>query len=44
MAGRGKRGYIGGIHAALDRNYAPLTETMMRVIDRSKRRTVSTGQ
>lgn len=44
MTGRGKRVYIAGIHAALNRNYAPLTATMLRVIDRSKRRAASNEQ
>jgi cell filamentation protein len=44
MTGRGKRAYIAGIHAAMNRDYAPLTGTMARVIDRSKRRAASSGQ
>ena len=44
MAGRGKRAYIVGIHAAMNRDYAPLSATMARVIDRSKRRAASSGQ
>jgi cell filamentation protein len=44
MTGRGERVYIAGIHATLNRNYAPLTATMVRVIDRSKRRAASSGQ
>ena len=44
MTGRGKRSYIAGIHAAMNRNYVPLTATMARVIDRSKRRAASSGQ
>jgi cell filamentation protein len=44
MTGRGKRSYIAGIHAAMNRDYAPLTATMARVIDRSKRRAASSGQ
>jgi len=44
MTGRGKRAYIAGIHAAMNRDYAPLTATMGRVIDRSRRRAASNGQ
>jgi cell filamentation protein len=44
MTGRGNRAYIAGIHAAMNRDYAPLTATMARVIDRSKRRAASSGQ
>jgi cell filamentation protein len=44
LAGRGKRAYIAGIHAAMNREYAPLTATMSRVIERSMRRVVSSGQ
>ena len=44
MTGRGKRVYIAGIHAAMNRDYAPLTATMARVIDRSKGRAASSGQ
>jgi cell filamentation protein len=44
MTGGGKRVYIAGIHAAMNHNYAPLTTTMARVIDRSKRRAASSGQ
>jgi fido (protein-threonine AMPylation protein) len=44
MTGRGKRAYIAGIHAAMNRNYAPLTKTIARVIERSKRRAASSGQ
>jgi cell filamentation protein len=44
MTGGGKRVYIAGIHAAMNHNYAPLTATMARVIDRSKRRAASSGQ
>ena len=44
MTGRGKRVYIAGIHAAMNRDYASLTATMARVIDRSKRRAASSGQ
>jgi cell filamentation protein, protein adenylyltransferase len=44
LAGRGKRAYIAGIHAAMNREYAALTATMSRVIERSMRRVVSSGQ
>jgi cell filamentation protein len=44
MTGRGKRAYIAGIHAAMNRDYASLTATMARVIVRSKRRAASSGQ
>lgn len=38
LAGAGKRAYIAGIHAAVGRNYAPLTAIFLRVIERSRRR------
>jgi len=44
LAGRGKRPYIAGIHAAMNRDYTSLTATMARVIDRSTRRAVSNGR
>jgi cell filamentation protein len=44
LAGRGKRAYIAGIHAAMNRDYTSLTATMARVIDRSTRRAVSNGR
>jgi cell filamentation protein len=44
LAGRGKRTYIAGIHAAMNREYAVLTVIMSRVIERSMRRVVSSGQ
>ncbi len=44
LEGRGKARYIAGIHAALDRNYAPLAETFLRVIARTWKRAASNGQ
>jgi cell filamentation protein len=44
MSGRGKRMYIAGVHAAIDRDYASLTATMALVIARSKRRAASSGR
>jgi cell filamentation protein len=44
MTGSGNRVYIAGIHAAMNHNYAPLTATMSRVIDRSRRRAASSEQ
>jgi cell filamentation protein len=44
LAGRGKRAYIAGIHAAMNREYAVLTVIMSRVIECSMRRVVSSGQ
>lgn len=38
MAGRGKRRYISAIHAALQRDYAPLAAVFERVIARALRR------
>ena len=35
LDGRGKRDYIAGIHAAMDRNYGKLTGTFRRAIDRT---------
>jgi len=35
LDGRGKRRYIAGIHAAMDRNYAILKELFERIIDRT---------
>jgi hypothetical protein len=43
-AGRGKRGYIVSIHAAMNRDYAPLTANFARVIERSRRRAASKGR
>jgi cell filamentation protein len=44
LAGRGKRTYIAGIHAAMNRDYTSLTATMARVIERSTRRAASNGR
>ena len=44
LAGRGKRAYIAGIHAAVGRNYAPLTAMFLRVIERSRRRAASSAR
>jgi cell filamentation protein len=44
LTGRGKRAYIAGIHAAMDRNYLPLTALFLRVIERSRRPGVSNGR
>lgn len=41
LSGGGKRAYIAGIHAALDRDYAPLAAMFTRVIERSRRRAAS---
>lgn len=41
LAGRGKRGYIASIHAAMNHDYAPLTMNFERVIERSRRRAAS---
>ncbi|HET9444970.1 MAG TPA: Fic family protein [Steroidobacteraceae bacterium] len=35
LDGSGGRAYIGAIHAALDRNYAPLTDLFRRVIEQT---------
>jgi cell filamentation protein len=43
IAGRGKRAYIGAIHASLDRNYEPLVALFAQVIARSRRRAASSG-
>jgi cell filamentation protein len=37
LDGTGKTPYIAGIHAALDLNYAPLTATFEKAIDRTKK-------
>lgn len=37
LSGRGKAAYIGGIHAALGRDYAPLARLFLRVIAVSRR-------
>ena len=44
LEGRGKARYIAGIHAALDRDYAPLAETFLRVIARTWKRAASNEQ
>ncbi|MGH8830022.1 MAG: Fic/DOC family protein [Polaromonas sp.] len=36
MLGRGKRAYIGAIHAALGRDYEPLAGVFRKIIDRSR--------
>jgi len=41
---RGRAGYIAGIHAALDRNYAPLTASFARVVSWSRRRVASSAR
>lgn len=44
LAGAGNRAYIAGIHAAVGRNYAPLTVMFLRVIERSRRRAASSAR
>lgn len=44
LAGRGKRSYIAGIHAALDRDYVPLSAMFMRVIARSRTSAASSAR
>jgi len=44
LSGRGRQGYIGGIHAVLDRDYAPLAAMFARVIERLRRRDASNGR
>ena len=44
LAGSGKRAYIAGIHAALGRDYTPLTARFVRVIERSRRRAASSAR
>jgi cell filamentation protein len=44
LAGDGKRTYIAGIHAAMNRDYTSLTATMARVIERSTRCAASNGR
>jgi cell filamentation protein len=41
LAGRGRRAYIGGIHAAVGGDYAPLAAVFGRVIALSRRRAAS---
>ena len=43
LAGRGRRAYIAGIHAALGRDYRPLAAMFRRVIARSRRRAASSA-
>ena len=38
MLGRGRRVYIGAIHAAMDRDYRPLAAVFEKIIVRSKQR------
>jgi len=44
LSGRGKRAYIAGIHAAMGRDYAPLTGVFACVIERSRQRAASIGR
>lgn len=44
LTGRGRGRYIAGIHAALDRDYAPLAAVFVRVISRSRRRAASSAR
>lgn len=44
LAGRGRRAYIAGIHAAVGGDYAPLAAMFRRVIARSRRRAASSAQ
>ena len=44
LAGAGKQAYIAGIHAAVGRDYAPLTAMFLRVIERSRRRAASSAR
>jgi cell filamentation protein len=44
VAGAGKRAYIASIHAAVGRNYGPLTALFQRAIARSRRRAASSAQ
>jgi cell filamentation protein len=44
LAGRGKRAYIAGIHAAMNRDYESLTAAMASLIESSMRRAVSSGR
>lgn len=44
LAGRGRRAYIAAIHAALGRDYGPLTAMFGRVIARSRRRAASSAR
>lgn len=44
LAGAGKRAYIAGIHAAVARNYAPLTALFLEVIEKTLQRAASRGR
>jgi len=44
LAGRGKRAYVAGIHAAVGRDYAPLAAMFIRVIERSRRLAASSAR
>jgi cell filamentation protein len=44
LAGRGRRAYIAGIHAAVGGDYAPLAAMFGRVIARSRRPAASNAQ
>ncbi len=44
LEGAGKGKYIAGIHAALGRNYAPLAEMFLYVIERTWKRAASNNQ
>jgi cell filamentation protein len=44
MLGRGRRIYIGGIHAAMGRDYRPLAAVFEKIIARSKRRAAASKQ
>jgi len=41
FAGPGRRSYIASIHAAMARNYSPLTAKFVRIIERARRRDAS---
>lgn len=41
MLGRGRRIYIGGIHAAMGRDYRPLAAVFEKIIARSNQRAVA---
>lgn len=41
LARRGKRAYVAAIHAAVGRDYAPLTALFRKVIDRTRRNAAS---
>jgi cell filamentation protein len=44
LTGRGKRVYVGGIHAAIGNDFVPLTAMFSRVIERSRRPGASKGR